>query len=128
MNTIIYNRACYSHLREFILESKEGKSFRRFCITGNPGIGKTYFGMLLLVDLLKKGHSVLIDNKDYTAFISPKNGGELFKIEKNEYILFAQLENTWCIIDGREPQVSHDFRGAKLVMVSSPNKEVIGKF
>jgi len=126
-DTIIYNRECYFYLRKFMFESNEGKEFDRFCITGNPGIGKTYFGILLLVELLSKGQSVLIDNKDYTAFISPD--GKLRKVDRDQYFYFARLDNAWCIIDGKEPQVGHDFRGAKkLIMVSSPKKDIVGKF
>ncbi|CAG8791798.1 25152_t:CDS:1, partial [Racocetra persica] len=100
--------------------------FMRYCITGNPGIGKTYFGRLMLVELLKQGQSVLIDCKDCTLLISPE--GELYKIETSEYRQFASQPNTWCIIDGREPQVSHDFSGAKLIMVSSPKKGIVERF
>ncbi|RIB01901.1 hypothetical protein C2G38_2126519 [Gigaspora rosea] len=86
-DTINYNRKCYTYFRDFIFGDR---NFMRYCITGNPGIGKTYFGRLMLVELLKQGKSVLIDFEGCTLFISPKE--------------FASLPNTWCIIDGREPQ------------------------
>ncbi|RIB26927.1 hypothetical protein C2G38_2063535 [Gigaspora rosea] len=122
-DTMIYNRKCFTYFRDFIFRDR---NYVRYCITGNPGIGKTYFVRLMLVELLKQGQSVLIDSKDYTLFISPK--GEICKVMSTDYIEFALLPNTWCIIDGIEPQVSHDFSGAKLIMVSSPKKEIVEKF
>ncbi|CAG8441789.1 14959_t:CDS:2 [Cetraspora pellucida] len=122
-DSIIYNRKCYTYFRDFIFGDRD---FMRYCIIGNPGIGKTYFGRLMLVDLLKQGQSVLIDCQGCTLFISPK--GELYKVETSEYREFASLPNTWCIIDGKEPQVSHDFSRTKLIMVSSPKKEIVERF
>jgi len=121
--TAIYNRKCYNYYRNLILNDE---SYNRYFITGNPGIGKTYFGRLMLVELLKKGNTVLIDCKDLTLYINPQ--GETFEINSNEYKKFAQGENTWCIIDGREPQISHDFSAGKFIMVSSPKKEIIKDF
>lgn len=41
---------------------------------------------------------------------------------------FARGENTWCIIDGREPQISHDFSAGKFIMVSSPQNQTTKNF
>src|SRR5438105_2160947 len=73
--TSIYNRNCYKYFRNFILNDKD---YKRYFITGNPGIGKTYFGRLMLVELLKSGNIVLIDCKDLTLYISPQ--GDTFEI------------------------------------------------
>jgi hypothetical protein len=121
--TAIYNRNCYSYFRNFILNDKY---YSRYFITGNPGIGKTYFGRLMLVELLKRGKIVLVDCKDCTMYISPQ--GEAFEIDSNEYKKFARGENTWCIIDGRKPKISHDFSAGKFIMVSSPKREIIEDF
>ncbi|CAG8532944.1 4828_t:CDS:2 [Rhizophagus irregularis] len=122
--TTIYNRQCYPYFREFIFNDKD---FKRYFITGNPGIGKTYFGRLLLVTLLKKGKTVLMDHKDFTLYINPKEK-MTFIVNTDEYKLFAQDSDTWCIIDERKPQISHDFNVGKLIMVSSPKKELIKDF
>src|SRR5437762_14234099 len=53
---IVYHRKCYEYIRDFILRDE---SYVRYYITGNPGIGKTYFGRLMLVELLKQGKQVL---------------------------------------------------------------------
>ncbi|CAG8676130.1 16323_t:CDS:2 [Funneliformis mosseae] len=118
----IYNRGCYDYFRKFILNNK---SHNRFLITGNPGIGKTYFGRLMLVELLQSKKPVLIDCKDCTLYIDPQ--GVSFKVNSEEYKLLAKNE-TWCIIDGKKPQVSHDWTEGKFIMVSSPKREIIADF
>ncbi|CAB4445527.1 unnamed protein product [Rhizophagus irregularis] len=79
-----------------------------------------------LLALLQKNFSVLLDNKDFMGLITPD--GNLILVKDDEYRLFAKRLNTYCIIDGVELKVSHDFNGPKLIMVSSPNKEIIEKF
>ena len=118
----IYNRGCYDYFRKFILNNK---SHNRFLITGNPGIGKTYFGRLMLVELLQSKKPVLFDCKDCTLYIDPQ--GVSFKVNSEEYKLLAKNE-TWCIIDGKKPQVSHDWSAGKFIMVSSPKRDIIADF
>ncbi|CAG8643724.1 14822_t:CDS:2 [Funneliformis caledonium] len=77
--------------------------------------------------LLKQGKTVLVDHKDLTLYINPIEK-MYFKLNVDEYKLLAQDSNTWCIIDGREPQISHDYNGGKYIMVSSPQKEIIKSF
>jgi hypothetical protein len=124
-DTTVYNRKCYSYLRDFILKDKK---YKRYCITGNPGIGKTYFGMLMLVEFLKQNKSVLIDYKGFTALIDPKKHSVQLIRNEYDYRIFAEQKNVVCIIDGVLPKVNHDFTGPKLIMVSSPKKELIGNF
>src|SRR5579871_2973597 len=55
--THIYKRRCYDYFKKIILESKKHK---RFCITGNPGTGKTFFGRYIMSVLLKEGSELLV--------------------------------------------------------------------
>jgi hypothetical protein len=121
--TAIYKRKCYNYFHSFILTNK---CYNRFLITGNPGIGKTYFGRLMLIKLLKSGKKVLFDCKDYTLYIDPN--GDTFRVNSDDYKLFAQEKDTWCIIDGRPPQISHDWSAGKFIMVSSPRRDIIKDF
>ncbi|CAG8531902.1 4462_t:CDS:2 [Funneliformis caledonium] len=110
-DTDIYNRECYKYLCNFILEDTE---FKRYLITGNPGIGKTFFGRLMLIELLKKDKTVLLDCETFMVRIKPSgeityvNGKELFR-------QMAEQPNVWCIIDGKRDQ-------------SSSKKAIIGDF
>ncbi|CAB4376823.1 unnamed protein product [Rhizophagus irregularis] len=122
---VIYNRSCYGYLRDFILNDK---LLNRYCITGNPGIGKSYFGRLMLVELLKRQKSVLIDYEGFTAWIEPN--GSLLKIKDEDRSTYRQVvgqKDVWCIIDSLMPKFNHDLTG-KFIMVSSPKKQVIEKF
>ena len=48
--TTMLQRECYVDLKKLIIDDERG--ITRFGVTGNPGIGKTYFGIYLLI---KKG-------------------------------------------------------------------------
>ncbi|CAI2175444.1 2944_t:CDS:2 [Funneliformis geosporum] len=120
----IYNRTCYKYLCKFILEDKE---YKRYLVTGNPGVGKTFFGRLMLIELLKNNKAVLLDYETITVWVYPS--GEIYKIEnKTLYRQIAEQPDVWCIIDGKRDQVGHDFSNGKLIMVSSPKKAIIGDF
>ncbi|CAB4446157.1 unnamed protein product [Rhizophagus irregularis] len=97
-DTYIYNRECYKYLCNFILKDTK---FRRYLVTGNPGIGKTFFGRLMLIELLKRNKSVLLDCETFTVWIHPT--GEIYTVvNKTLYRQMAEQPNVWCIIDGKE--------------------------
>ena len=126
--TTIFNRKCYGYLRDFILNDIEANRLNRYCITGNPGIGKSYFGILMLVELIKRNKSVLIDYEGFTARISPN--GDILKVENDDRTLYGQIaekKDVWCIIDSVMPKFNHDLIG-RFIMVSSPRKEFIERF
>jgi hypothetical protein len=81
----------------------------------------------MLVELLKSGKKVLFDCDDCTLYINPSKGNT-FLVDSKEYKLLAQAKDTWCIIDGRPPQISHDFAAGKFIMVSSPGRDIIKDF
>jgi len=80
----------------------------------------------MLVELLKGGNSVLFDCNDCTLYIGPQ--GIASKVNSDQYKLLAKNENTWCIIDGKKPQVSHNWSAGKFIMVSSPKRDIIRDF
>ncbi|RGB28092.1 hypothetical protein C1646_673495 [Rhizophagus diaphanus] len=107
--TTIFNRECYGYLRDFILNDIDDNGLNRYCITGNPGIGKSYFGILMLVELIKRNKSVLIDYEGFTARISPN--GDILKVENDDRTLYRQIaekKDVWCIIDSVMPKFNHD--------------------
>ncbi|GBB96799.1 hypothetical protein RclHR1_28370003 [Rhizophagus clarus] len=93
----IYNRECYEYLRNFILNDTK---FSRYLITGNPGIGKTFFGRLMLIVLLKENKKVLLDYEAVTALIYPSGDTE-YVSDKVQYRQIAEEQDVWCIIDGK---------------------------
>jgi len=117
--TVIYIRECYKHLANIVLNEK----IHRCRITGNPGIGKTFFGLYLLHLLSKQKKTIvyhqacqypILFNKQHT-FCSDNISD--FK----EY-----LDNTdvWYIVDGQPPLKVH----AKTILLCSPQKQHYKEF
>ncbi|CAG8465163.1 14297_t:CDS:1 [Rhizophagus irregularis] len=120
MSSKVFNRKRYGYLRDFILNGINANKLNRSCITGNPGIGKSYFGILMLVELIKRNKSVLIDYEGFATRISPN--GDLLKVENNDrhidttvYRQIAEKKDVWCIIDSVMPKFNHDLIG-KFIM------------
>jgi hypothetical protein len=59
------------------------EKYKRYFITRNPSIGKTYFVILLLVMLLQQGKMVLMDHEGFTLFINLNDNS--FKVNSDEY-------------------------------------------
>ncbi|CAG8453147.1 13333_t:CDS:2 [Funneliformis caledonium] len=113
-----------------LIQLEHDESYVRYYITGNSGISKTYFRRLMLIELLKQGKQVLIDYMGFTALIDLKDSNNFLIELENEYEFrkFVQQKHVWCIIDGVSPKVNHDFDRGKIILVSSPKKEIIGGF
>lgn len=79
-------------------------SYQRYLITGNPNIGKTYFGKLMLTKLLKENKSVLL-------LIRYGLNLQVNYTMCHQAILqtIAEQPNFWYIIDGKKDQLGHDF-------------------
>lgn len=54
--THIFKHRCYKYFENNILNRKE---YERFCITGNPGTGKTFFSRYVMSILLKESFELL---------------------------------------------------------------------
>ncbi|POG82845.1 hypothetical protein GLOIN_2v1469707 [Rhizophagus irregularis DAOM 181602=DAOM 197198] len=89
--TTIFIRDCYLDLSKIIFESNRS----RWRITGNPGIGKTFFGYYLLY------------------IIAKANGTVIYHQHHRSPILFSE-DKVYC--NAREPM---EFRG-KTILVCSP--------
>jgi hypothetical protein len=102
----------------------------QFYITGNLGIGKMYFSQLILVEFFKWGSKVLIDYKGFVALIDLSNSKNLIiNIENDdEFGEFADKKDVWNIINEVSPKVSHDFKGEKIILVSSSKKNTVEDF
>ncbi|CAB5207924.1 unnamed protein product [Rhizophagus irregularis] len=102
------------------LENIEDNNNTGIYINEFKGIGKSYFGILMLVELIKRNKSVLIDYEGFAARISPN--GDLLKVENNDrhidttvYRQIAEKKDVWCIIDSVMPKFNHDLIG-KFIM------------
>ncbi|CAB4398849.1 unnamed protein product, partial [Rhizophagus irregularis] len=116
----LFIRKCYQDLSTVVLND----AIRRIRITGNPGIGKTYFGYYLLYLLAKRGETILYENvarKSSYVF----DGEEVFRTyDKIITDLYKSRRDVWYIVDGMEPEKVN----AKTILVCSPKKSHYANF
>lgn len=116
----LFIRNCYKDL----LNAVRNQQIRKLRISGNPGIGKTFFGYYLLYNLLKNDATVVYD------LHTMKNDIILFKDGKGFYLNeildhntvrdYLHDEKTWYIVDGKQPNNSSV---AKTILITSPMKD-----
>ncbi|RHZ81442.1 hypothetical protein Glove_120g113 [Diversispora epigaea] len=111
-SSTLFIRKCYRDLKNVVLDHKIDK----LRITGNLGIGKTFFGYYLLYLLAQQDATVVYDNYNETkpfvfegknAFIS------------NDIDVYLRKKSVWYIVDGKEPKDVN----AKTILVCSLKKE-----
>lgn len=118
----MFVRESYLHLSKIILKRT---SIRRFFISGNPGIGKTFFGYYLLYKLAQQNETVVYHKRNKAPILF--SDGVVYSISEDNIYAFKDylgMENVWYIVDGREPT---DYN-AKTILVSSPQKINYGAF
>ncbi|CAB4392481.1 unnamed protein product [Rhizophagus irregularis] len=93
----MFIRNCYKDLLDIVSKPE----IRNLRISGNPGVGKTFFGYYLLYDLLTKDKTIVYE----------------LHTMKGSVILFK--EDTWYIVDGKKP---YNASVAKTILISSPMK------
>nr|CAG8458407.1 1932_t:CDS:2 [Entrophospora candida] len=118
----LFIRDCYIHLSEIILEDD---NIRRLRITGNPGIGKTFFGYYLLHLLAMRNKTVIYHKCDKTPILfSEEAVYHIYQDNIYEFNDFLMKREVWYIVDGREPSDVH----AKTILICSPQKHYYHKF
>ncbi|CAG8633634.1 10739_t:CDS:2, partial [Ambispora gerdemannii] len=126
LKKIIPQKFLFGKLTEIFSEIKaliDSGEYHRFVITGNPGIGKSYFLFYILYELAKNGETVLLDSHDHDKCIVFKNGVvELETIGNLGYIL--NKNTTWYLVDTKKPMRYQ----AKTILVSSPNPHYYKEF
>ncbi|RGB27176.1 hypothetical protein C1646_769459 [Rhizophagus diaphanus] len=116
----LFIRKCYLDLEDVVFDNK----ITKLRITGNPGIGKTYFGYYLLYLLALRDVTVVYDNHKESNPIVFESGKNAF-ISNSEMIkLYLQKSKVWYIVDGKEPK-SVD---AKTILICSPKRDYYKKF
>ncbi len=90
----LYVRDCYSPLRELIL--KEGENYN-VCITGDPGIGKSYFSLYMFFWFVKSGKPVVrIGNGGSSLTFD----GAKITFNPNGIDDYWRLNDVWLLLDG----------------------------
>lgn len=95
----IFIRCCYDDLSGIIYA---GKNLRRWRISGNPGIGKTFLGYYLLYQLAEKNETVIYHQHGRSAILfSEKQVISGFVHEFHDYL---GRDYVWYIVDARKPK------------------------
>ena len=137
-------RDCYIALNKIIrlsakdqIEEEVNSEFvpNDIIIIGNPGIGKTYYG-LFLMKLLIDTNQTFVYEPDSDSVIYLYHGeqwktktnyesGKIEIIERKHIGKFSQDSSVFHIIDGHEPQLKSPFRQ---ILICSPRKPHYAKF
>ncbi|CAI2176087.1 16262_t:CDS:2 [Funneliformis geosporum] len=112
-------RKCYRDLLSVVFDDE----IRKLRITGNPGIGKTYFGYYLLYQLALRDAIVVYDNFNETRPIIFE--GEKALISDSDGIeVYLRNPAVWYIVDGRQPKNVN----AKTILICSPKRVHYAQF
>ncbi|RIA93650.1 hypothetical protein C1645_819173 [Glomus cerebriforme] len=122
----LYICKCYNDLLDVVFDDK----IRKLHISGNPGIGKTFFGYYLLYTFLKDDCAKIIiydDNiKKDEVIIFNKNIGKLLPVITCDILNFLFDENTWYIMNRKKPIGTKIV--AKPILICSPKKDHFYEF
>ena len=116
----IFVRKCYNDLLNIVSNDK----IRNLRLTGNPGIGKTFFGYYLIYYLVKCGKTVIYDVHTMKTFVilfgQTIEEVSYLHITKDARRIKTNLSNpdAWYIVDGKPPDESE----AKTILICSPLK------
>jgi hypothetical protein len=116
----IFIRFCYPQLLQHVLELTENKEKPNVVILGNPGIGKSYFGYLLVWYLVNQGITVVYENRsslDVCVLITPDS---VERGSTESFHPYLGLSTTFYIVDGVTPRSVL----AKTILITSPKREI----
>ncbi|EXX62053.1 hypothetical protein RhiirA5_395628 [Rhizophagus irregularis] len=111
--SILLIRKCYHDLQKIVFDD----TIDKLRITGNPGIGKTYFGYYLLYLLAQKDVTIVYDNHHETKPIIFE-GNNAYVSNSDGIDVYLRKPAVWYIVDGKEPK---DVK-AKTILICSPKK------
>lgn len=114
-------RKAYLDISERVLKENDTS----FIVTGNPGIGKSFFGIYLIHLLLKKNESFYYQMMENIVFFynSSKNTNSnseiLLDTMKQDALFFTQARYRY-IVDGMVPIVNHSHQ---MILLCSSRKK-----
>eukprot|EP00644_Phytophthora_capsici_P018323 jgi/Phyca11/131973/e_gw1.125.9.1 len=121
----IYIRHCYPRLWQVCLKmiNDEAMNTPHLVILGNPGIGKTYFGYVILWLLARSGNTVVYESRVcHRRFLFSQD--MVVQGSKKDFIEILEQTTTYYVVDGVEPR----YYSAKTILLTSPQREVWYEF
>ena len=120
LGSSIFIRKCYPPLLSIALSTVQSSNL---VILGNPGIGKTFFGYFIMLNLAKSDCTVVYENgKSPSSILFSPNEIKIGTIY--DFLYYLYKPETYYIVDGTTPiQVP-----AKTILLTSPRREVWYQF
>ncbi|OQR82290.1 crinkler (CRN) family protein, partial [Thraustotheca clavata] len=121
----IYVRRCYPALWDVCLNKIHDKKTNtpHLVVLGNPGIGKTYFGFMILLLLARAGESVVYESGVLgRRFLLTTN--MVAEGSQNDFNRILSQTTTYYIVDGVKPL----YCPAKTILVTSPRRSIWFEF
>ncbi|TMW57981.1 hypothetical protein Poli38472_013455 [Pythium oligandrum] len=125
LGSSIYVRHCYPQLLDHCWKviHDESTGIPHIVVLGNPGIGKTFFGYLILLHLARRGSTVVYETrarKRCYLFTS----GKAFIGSQSDFEDILRKPTTYYIVDAVEPT----YYPAKTILLTSPRRSVWYEF
>ncbi|CAG8712232.1 10138_t:CDS:2, partial [Funneliformis caledonium] len=96
--SVLFIRQCYRDLFKVVFSNNT----RRLIITGNPGIGKTFFDYYILYELMRKNATVIYDKANKFPILFSNQTAVVGETLFSFYDLLNK-QDVWYIVDGKEP-------------------------
>jgi len=122
--TKLFVRKAYLDLVEIMLGPNPANNFRKYCVTGTPGTGKTHFMYFLLYWCAKNKRRVVVSLKRPSVYLILD--GESDHVDATHQVPMVILDdpNTIYLADTVAPNPAF----GPTVLTTSPNKEVYKEF
>ncbi|DAZ96716.1 TPA: hypothetical protein N0F65_011753 [Lagenidium giganteum] len=121
----IYIRHCYPALWELCLERihDEKTNTPHLVILGNPGIGKTFFGFVILLLLARAGATVVYESGGLKKrFLFTHN--VVAQGSQEDFVRILDQPTTYYIVDAVKPA----YYPAKTILLTSPRRSIWFEF
>ena len=123
LGSSIFVRPCYPKLLATALSIIETPGTPHLVILGNPGIGKTYFGYVILLHLARSGATVVYESgKERCRYLFTSEG--IFEGDQDDFRAYLYRPSTYYIVDAYKPVDV----AAKTILLSSLRRDVWYKF
>jgi hypothetical protein len=123
LGSSVFIRHCYPKLLATALSIIETPGTPHLVILGNPGIGKTYFGYVILLYLARLGSTVVYESgKAKCRYLFSADG--IFIGTQDDFRGYLNITTTVYIVDASKPVDV----AAKTILLSSPRRDVWYKF
>lgn len=121
----LFVRSCYIEFADLIERSPSIRG--EFIVTGTPGVGKSFFGVYMLVKLFKEGAKTIHYQSLYGDYTFSMNGDQLkarevfYDSPSFNRLLKESSVGTWYIVDRKKPQFA---KVVNTLLITSPNRSV----